>query len=155
MTHVHVVAAASAIAVALAVIAWKLHQTRTAQRRVQRLYAAAHHPARRLVEVLGPLRTTQTGQLQVVIDVRTGQQASVWLPHPVLGPGQVVLLVWMDGRWEAMEQAGSRVVRRATRAGHGHRGRDAIWGKSRLGPPGLDRDAVVREAEQALRRAHR
>ena len=74
--------------------------------------AAAHHPSRRLIEVLRLLRGTRTGQLLLVIDVRTGQEGTVWLPVHSLDPGELALLVWMDGEWVLMDRYSARSLSR-------------------------------------------
>ena len=74
--------AGSAIVLALttALAVWKAWRRHAARRRLERMYAAAHHPSRCLVEVLRLLRSTWAGQLMLVIDVRSGQEATLWLP---------------------------------------------------------------------------
>lgn len=98
-----VTAGAIMVALAVAVVVWRAWRTRSARLRLEQMYAAAHHPSRRLVEVLRCLRCTQTGQLLLVIDARTGLEAAVWLPPQALRPGDVALLVWMNGDWVLMD----------------------------------------------------
>lgn len=98
-----ITAGAIVVALAVAVFVWRVTRTRSARSRLEQMYAAAHHPSRRLVEVLRCLRRTRTGQLVLVIDARTGQEAAVWLPPQSLRPGDVALLVWMNGDWVLMD----------------------------------------------------
>jgi hypothetical protein len=77
---------------------------RVVRRRVGEIHAAAHHPSRRVVEVLRPLRVTRAGQLLLVVDVRTGEEAAVWLAlSPPQRRGDIALLVWMRGGWVLMD----------------------------------------------------
>lgn len=104
----YVAAGAIAVALAVAVVVGKARRTRAARRRLRQMYAAAHHPSRCLVEVVRLLRLRRTGQLLLVIDVRSGREATLWLPPQSLRPGDVALLVWMDSRWVLMAAFRSR-----------------------------------------------
>ena len=115
MAELPVVAAVTLAAVLVASVSWMAWRTRKARRRFRQMQAAAHHPSRRLVEVVRPLRRVATGQLLLVIDVRNGQDATVWLSTPVLAPGDLALLVWMDGGWVLMDRLAARRLRRTAR----------------------------------------
>ena len=113
MAELAFVAGVTLATVLVAVVSWRAWRTRVARRRLRLMQAAAHHPSRRLVEVVRPLRQVATGQLLLVVDVRTGQEATAWLSTPVLAPGELALLVWMDGGWVLMDRLAARRVRRA------------------------------------------
>lgn len=142
----HIAAIALAAALVAAVFVGRMRRTHTARRRFERMLAAAHHPSRRLIEVLRLLRTSRTGQLLLVIDARSGQEAALWLPPQSLRQGDVALLVWMECQWVLMERRSARQIRRA--------GRDR---RHRLGEASIDwpvvrASGVAQEAERFLRR---
>ena len=116
MAELPLVAAVILAAVLVPSVSWTAGRTRKARRHFRQMQAAAHHPSRRLVEVVRPLRRVATGQLLLVIDVRNGQAATVWLSTPVLAPGDLALLVWMDGGWVLMDRLAARRLRRAATA---------------------------------------
>lgn len=117
MAELAFVAAVTLAAALVAAVSWGAWRTRVARRRLRMMRAATHHPLRRLVEVVQPLRQVATGQLLLVVDVRTGQEATAWLPAPAAVPGEVALLVWMDGGWVVMDRLRARRVRRAVAGG--------------------------------------
>lgn len=101
-------------AVTIVMAIWKAWRTRGARSRLEEMYAAAHHPSRRLVEVLKPLHCARTGDHLVVLDVRTGEQSTMWLPLQSLPAGDLALVVWVRGQWVLMDQLDASRVRRAT-----------------------------------------
>lgn len=118
MTTLPYLAGAMVVALVAFVLGWATWRRRVIRRRVGAIHAAAHHPSRRVVEVLRPLRVTRTGQLLLVVDVRTGQEAAVWLAlSPPQRTGDIALLVWMHGGWVLMDsvhaaQAGNLAIPR-------------------------------------------
>jgi uncharacterized iron-regulated membrane protein len=114
MTTLPYFAGALLVVLVAFMLGWATWRRRVVRRRVGEIHAAAHHPSRRVVEVLRPLRVTRTGQLLLVVDVRTGQEAAVWLAlSPPQRTGDIALLVWMDGEWALMDRSSSRCRARA------------------------------------------
>jgi hypothetical protein len=131
------------VVLAVVVVGWNAWRTRAARRRLEQVYAAAHHPYRRLVEVLRLRRCSRAGQLLLVIDVRTGEEGAVWLPFHALRPGELALLAWMDSHWVLMERIGRAGARRASRPRQGQ----PLAGGSQL----VNGSPVVRAASRILR----
>lgn len=131
------------------VLVLRLRHGMSSRRRLLSMGAAAHHPSRCLVEVLRPLRTIRTGQLLLVIDARTGQEAMVWLPlSPRLKSGDLGLLVWMSDRWLLMDW---HPARRSLSPSVFARPHCAISMRTRGLPGPLPQDDdVVREVERYL-----
>ncbi len=109
----YVAAGSIMVAVTVAVALWMAVRTRSARRQLELMHAAAHHPSRRLVEVLRLLRCSHTGRLVLVLDVLTGKEGTVWLPLNSLQSGELALLVWMDRQWVLMDRLPARRLRLA------------------------------------------
>lgn len=132
-----------------AVLATRLRRGTSFSRQLLRLGAAAQHPSRRLVEVRRPLRTSRTGQLLLVIDAITGQEAMVWLPlAPRLKSGDLALLVWMSDRWLLMDRHPVRLRPWPPVVAQAHRTTSTCAVPTGRYPRESD---VVREAERYLR----
>lgn len=135
MTTLPYLAGAMVVALVALVLGWATWRRRVIRRRVGEIHAAAHHPSRRVVEVLRPLRVTRTGQLLLVVDARTGQEAAVWLAlSPSQRTGDIVLLVWMHESWVLMDSVNAKRLRELALLRSARRLCALLVGQDQLGP---------------------